>query len=84
MKNNLHPEIVKFLCKSEKIFEALLPSNIGTMTVYYSGVDGWFNIPPLKNIIAFGYPNGSIRYRLNNINYNESDMLKIIKLSSFV
>lgn len=82
----LHKEVVKFWSLNGKELNSKLinTTSSGGIMVYYHGACDYGGYPPINNIIAFEFKDGSITYRLNNTNYKEPQILRLIKLKSFI
>lgn len=80
----LHNDFVKFWndqgiqLKNNEIF-----TNAGKVIVH-SCNDGNDQLPRLSDVVAFEYGDGEICYRINNINYQEEQALRVIKLKIFL
>lgn len=84
----IHLDFVEFWTKHNKTIETVpLPlDSIGEriLIVYYHSGLSINGLPLLHNIVAFEYPDKSITYKINDINYSENQMLKVMKLSTFI
>lgn len=81
---NLNKDIVNFWqAQGKELRFYIIESDRAPITVHYHGECDNSNRPNMENIIAFEMSNG-ITYRLNNINYREPQMLRMIKLKAFI
>lgn len=81
----LHKDILNFWTTNGKeIKSKTLYSQGGNIVIYFHGEHDGSGYPPVDNVIAYEYRDGSITYRLNNKNLKESGMLRMINLKSFL
>jgi len=81
----LHKDILDFWTTNGKeIKSKSLHSVGGNIVVYFHGEHDGSGYPPIHNVIAYEYHDGSVTYRLNGKNLKEAGMLRMINLKSFL
>lgn len=85
LKNDLHPDIINFCKKSfGQMKKKELPTTGDSVIVHYIGKPDEIGYPNLSEVVAFEYHDGEIKYRWNNKNYSENEMLRMINLKAFI
>lgn len=83
--SELNPEIVKFwMALKKKLNKKQVQLIDKPLIIHYAGYPGNFEYPKLEQVVAFEYHDGDIRYRWNMKNYSENEMLRMIKLKTFM